>query len=759
MVGEDFMRMKPMLLVGCALAAAGAPAPVLAEDGMAGAADAQALPAPGESEEARDIIVTGRLTFRNRTEDVNPVLSYDLEYFQRFEPVSVGEMLKRVPGVTFTSDVLEYDGAQIRGLPPGFTNILINGRRAPGGEADRSFFVDRLPAELVERIELVRAPRADQPSDGVAGTINVITKESATFQGGFLRAGALLNQDGGVRPSAAAAYAGTIGQASFWAALNYQERRNPKKKVSYRFGDEVPLDADETHPEFDNAELQDDTRDGTDISGNFEISSPIGAGQVRLSGLFVDTDRNEDETSITFEGAELELDEVEIQRERISQQTYGLTLDGELPVGPGELGFAAGWSAFRENTDVQTDEGDTLEEAELAGTESLDIDDEEYSGTLSYRFGSDPWQLKLGVDLLRKERDGANLVFEIDDGELEEETPPGSIFTIRETRYDPYARLTLDPTPGLTVDAGLRYEITRRRTASDGGVAEFDQESLNPSLHLRWAPSASNQFRASIARTVRRPDYDLISPYRQEENPGDEDELIGNPALRNQRAWGVDVGYERRIGTNGIFGVNLFYRDITDLIELVATGEDPLNGEPGNVFQPRNIGDGTMWGVEVDLSTPLDFIGLPDTGIFANYTYLDSETTDPFTGQERRFNNQPHHLYNVGFIQTVQALDASFGASLSGRSEAVESVFDETVELRYTPDLEAFVERRFGRNVVVRLSAQNLLNRTKREIFRKYDGDSFEEILENRAAGDIDEFELERERSGRLFQATVRVAF
>ncbi|WP_165357488.1 TonB-dependent siderophore receptor [Sphingosinicella sp. CPCC 101087] len=753
------MRMKPMLLVGCALAAAGAPAPVLAEDGMTDAADAQALPAPGEAEEARDIIVTGRLTFRNRTEDVNPVLSYDLEYFQRFEPVSVGEMLKRVPGVTFTSDVLEYDGAQIRGLPPGFTNILINGRRAPGGEADRSFFVDRIPAELVERIELVRAPRADQPSDGVAGTINVITKESATFQGGFLRAGALLNQDGGVRPSAAAAYAGTIGQASFWAALNYQERRNPKKKVSYRFGDEVPLDADETNPEFDNIELQDDTRDGTDISGNFEISSPVGAGQVRLSGLFVDTDRNEDETSITYEGAELELDEVEIQRERISQQTYGLTFDGELPVGPGELGFAAGWSAFRENTDVEIDEGDTLEEAELAGTESLDIDDEEYSGTLSYRFGSDPWQLKLGVDLLRKERDGANRVFEMDDGELEEETPPGSIFTIRETRYDPYARLTLDPAPGLTLDAGLRYEITRRRTASDGGVAEFDQESLNPSLHLRWAPSASNQFRASIARTVRRPDYDLISPYRQEENPGDEDELVGNPALRNQRAWGVDVGYERRVGTNGIFGINLFYRDITDLIELVATGEDPLNGEPGNVFQPRNIGDGAMWGVEVDLSTPLDFIGLPDTGIFANYTYLDSETTDPFTGQERRFNNQPHHLYNVGFIQTVRTLDASFGASLSGRSDAVESNFDETVELHYTPDLEAFVERRFGRNVVVRLSAQNLLNRTKREIFRKYDGDSFEDVLANRAAGDIDEFELERERSGRLFQATVRVAF
>src|SRR3546814_1474009 len=148
-------------------------------------------------------------------------------------------MLKRVPGVTFTSDVLEYDGVQMRGLPSGFTQVLINGRRAPAGEADGAFFVDRLPAELVERIEIVRAPRAAQPSEGVAGTLNVITEESVSFDGGFAKAGLLINEDGSVRPSAALASAGNIGEAtSIWAGFNYQERRNPKKKVSYRRSEE-----------------------------------------------------------------------------------------------------------------------------------------------------------------------------------------------------------------------------------------------------------------------------------------------------------------------------------------------------------------------------------------------------------------------------------------------------------------------------------------------------------------------------------------
>lgn len=751
------MNVKRLALLGSALSMLTTPA--FAQDASTEAADA----APVDS---REIIVTGQLFFRNRTSDVNPVLSYDLEYFQRFEPVSVGEMLKRVPGVTFTSDVLEYDGVQMRGLPPGFTSVLINGRRPPGAEADGSFFVDRIPAELVERIEIIRSPRADQPSDGIAGVLNVITKEGASFNGGSLRAGALINEDGGVRPSAAAAYAGTIGQTSFWLGLNYQERRNPKDKVSLRFGDIVPNNAGITDPEFDNTELQEDTRDGRDISGNFEITTPIGAGGLlRFNGLFVDTDRDEDETSLTFEGPDLDDDGVEIQRERISQQTYGLGLDGRLPLAGGELGFAAGWSGFRENTDTEVDEGDTVAEAELEEGQLLDTEDNEYTGTLSYTFGPSSARFKFGIDLLRKERDGTLDTFDFADGEPDPDSLINNIYAIRENRYSPYARLTLEPVENLTVDAGLRYEITRRTITgryinADEGLDETSQdryntENLNPSLHIRYAPTATDQFRVSVARTVRRPDYDLISPITLPETPGDDDQTTGNPRLRNQTAWGIDVGYERRLPGNGIVGVNAFYRDINNLIELVPVE----NLEDGNRYTPRNIGDGRVWGIEFDLSTPLGFIGLPDTGFFANYTWLDSETTDPFTGEERRFNNQPHHVYNVGFIQNLRSINSSFGVTVSGRSEAVESNFDETVRLRYTPDLEAFVEHRFGRNFLIRLSAQNLLNRTKREFFTKFDGDSFEEILENRAAGDVDEYEIERERSGRLFQVTLRAAF
>ncbi|MDG2523133.1 TonB-dependent receptor [Caulobacter segnis] len=701
------------------------------------------------------VIVTGDIAFRNRTSDPNPVLSYDLEYFQRFEPISVGEMLKRVPGVTFTSDVLEFDGVSMRGLPPGYTQILINGRRAPGGESDRSFFVDRIPAELVERIEIIRSPRADQPSEGVAGSLNVILKEGAQLQGGFVKAGALINEDGKVRPSGAIAYAGSSGDTSYWAALNYQGRRNPKKKTSWRY--------DGTFSELDNIERQDDTRDGVDISANGEVTHRFDGGRIRVNGLIVDTDRDEDETSLTYVdaggGRFTELDEAEVQAERISQQTYQLSADGKFDLAGGTLELNVGWNGYREDTTSRVTAGGDLDDLELDEVVGLDITDDEYTGSAAYTWGFSNGKLKAGVDVLRKVRDGAEVEFEVDDGAVGDPDPaPGAIYKIEETRIDPFVRYTYTPNDQWTIDAGLRVENTDRDVTSDAGNVSYSKASWNPSLHLTYAPNSTDQFRASIARTVRRADYDLLKPYLAEEEPTDEDDLRGNPELANESSWGLDVGYEHRIGAQGIVGVNFFYRDVSDLIELVGTNEVSSSGD-GRIYEPRNIGSGETWGFEVDFSAPLTRFGLPDTGLFANYTYMDSKVKDPFTGEDRRFTNQPHHVYNVGFIHTVRQYGVSFGASAYSRSAGYESAMDETIKVAYTADMEAFIEKRIGDNVVVRLAGMNLLDKKKKETFRKYDGDSVEEILENRANGDIDEGELESERSGALYQVTLRVAF
>lgn len=182
--------MKIKLLMGAALAPLAFAAPAFAADEIAPQQTAQTPVTALE-----EVVVTGEPAMRNRTDDVVPTLSYDLDYFQRFEPLTAGDALKRVPSVTFLSDVLESDGVRMRGLDSAYTQILINGERVPGANLDRSFFVDRIPAELIERVEVVRSSSANRSGDAVAGAINIVLRDALSLDGGYIRLGALHWED------------------------------------------------------------------------------------------------------------------------------------------------------------------------------------------------------------------------------------------------------------------------------------------------------------------------------------------------------------------------------------------------------------------------------------------------------------------------------------------------------------------------------------------------------------------------------------
>ena len=208
------------------------------------------------------------------------------------------------------------------------------------------------------------------------------------------------------------------------------------------------------------------------------------------------------------------------------------------------------------------------------------------------------------------------------------------------------------------------------------------------------------------------------------------------------------------LGAKGIFGMNLFYRDIKDLVELANTGLPGSEDDPSNrawIFQPRNTGDGQVWGAEFDLSTPLSGMGLDDTGVFVNYTWLDSEISDEFG--KRRFNNQSNYVYNVGFIQELPTLAASFGVTFRKQGDAKSRVIGEEVVTSYDGDLEAFIEKRIGKAWAVRLTGINLLDQSKDEVFDKFS------TVQDQINRDYDEYELETETGGRAVQLIVRLQY
>jgi outer membrane receptor protein involved in Fe transport len=262
---------------------------------------------------------------------------------------------------------------------------------------------------------------------------------------------------------------------------------------------------------------------------------------------------------------------------------------------------------------------------------------------------------------------------------------------------------------------------------------------------------------ASVARTVRRPDFDLIAPYEIEEEPADEDVLRGNSQLDPELAWGLDVGYELPLGERGIAGLNVFYRDIADVIELVSTGEATTAG--GLVYTAENVGDGETWGVELDLSTTLTTFDLEQTGVFLNAAWLDSSIDDRILGGSRKFQNQPDYVFNVGVIQNLPAWQAAFGLNYRQQGDAEQVVLGEIRETSYDGDFELFLEKRWGKTWVVRFTAANLLDLEKKEVIYSFDGDSAQAIVDAMRSGDIDEIEIEQETSGPVLQLVLRAQF
>jgi outer membrane receptor protein involved in Fe transport len=750
--------MKFALLLGAALAP-------LAFAGSAFAQSGPAIdPQNGPVTALDEVIVTGEPAMRNRTDDVVPTLSYDLEYFQRFEPLTAGDALKRVPSVTFLSDVLESDGVRIRGLDSAYTQILINGERVPGANLDRSFFVDRIPAELIERVEVVRSSSANRSGDAVAGAINIVLRDALSLDGGYLRLGAINFPDseyGQWGGTYGAVWGGQVGPGRLLIGGNIQDRRNPKAKFSQRF--------DEPGGELDNTEVQTDVRDGTDYSANASYDVEVAGGNLQLSGLFVRTDRVQDENSIEYiEGIETaaNIDTINANPLDIQTDNWAVNTRYERAMLGGETTFRLGYAAI-DDQQVESETEFAVEDEVIEGEITrTDITDEEVQAALEHKLDLNGMELEFGVQYSDKTRDTA--IFAAD-AEAEGETAfrpllpsefgdfeaiDGGVSTIEETRIDPYVMLSGE-TGAVKWEAGLRYETTDttiidETVAAAERVNDKDYGILLPSASARFQLTETDRIVGSVARTVRRPNFNFISPALLEGEYGDND-FRGNPELEPETAWGIDLGYERRLGRRGVFGVNVFYRDITDLIEITSTGE-PSEEEPDAlILTAENVGDGQVWGIEFDLSTPLDFVGMPNTGVFLNYSWLDS-SVDDFLG-ERRFNSQSDYVVNVGFTHDIPTWGAAFGATYRKQGDAEGRIAAEEVLTSYGADLEVFLEKRVASNIVVRLTGSNLLDSSKDEVFDKFN------TIEDQINRDYDEYEIESEKAGPVYQLVMRVAF
>lgn len=293
--------------------------------------------------------------------------------------------------------------------------------------------------------------------------------------------------------------------------------------------------------------------------------------------------------------------------------------------------------------------------------------------TKSYQFKGENAKLSFGASHVYKERDYEILFFDIQffanqswpnadpaivlNPENIFPNTPNSIYyqsgnndpnpnaynsTINNTAF--YVSNEFTPFTKLKAILGLRAEnYVQRHTGRDQRFASGDIENgrnldnevvldnldLFPTVNLIYALGSEQNLRVAYARTIARPSFKELS-FAQIIDPITN--RIFNGSLFSYSDWSgqlvptdvnnFDLRWELFQEGGQLFSVSGFYKQFNNPIELVRIPEQQTSTE----FQPRNVGNGQLFGAELEIRKNLAFLSdrLRRFSFSGNFTIVES---------------------------------------------------------------------------------------------------------------------------------------
>lgn len=98
----------------------------------------------------------------------------------KFPDGNAAEALRRVPGVSLEIDQSEGRFVVIRGLDASLNNVTLNGQQvgSPAEQGRRGLSMDSVPADLISRLEVIKAVTPDRDHNSIGGTVNIVTQSA-----------------------------------------------------------------------------------------------------------------------------------------------------------------------------------------------------------------------------------------------------------------------------------------------------------------------------------------------------------------------------------------------------------------------------------------------------------------------------------------------------------------------------------------------------------------------------------------------------
>ena len=514
---------------------------------------------------------------------------------------TVSDVLDNVPSVS-----VDVEGnVALRGNEN--VRILIDGKPSGLVGLSSNEALRQLPAEAIEKVEVITSPSARYDAEGTAGILNIILRRSK-LQG---LNGAITTNLGYPK---SAGISGNInfrtGDFNFFTTSGYRYREAPGNAyTSTRYFNEVydeDLDLiidnpdtflDETR-EFDRLRKGFNSNIGVEWYVN-KTSSIIASVLLRQSDNESNTTNNIfqiDENGI--ESRSLRFDP-ELEDDKTSQ--YSINYDKKFNNDGHRLTFDFQYEdSTEEENSIITQDGLNEEKVQTLEDQERILLQTDYVLPLGEKS-----QFEFGYRGNFNELNTDYLVEDFEDGVFEPNTDLSNNLMYKEKINAVYSQFG-SKVNKFSYLLGLRLETTKinidQLTSGDNKVKTY--QSLFPTINLGYELNEKQSITLGYNRRIRRPRSRFINPFPSRSSATNL--FQGNPDIDPSLSNGIDLGYLNRLGKLTL-NSSIYYQHATDVFTFISedTGETTtLNGQEVPVIRrtPINLSSNDRYGFEFTIT-------------------------------------------------------------------------------------------------------------------------------------------------------------
>ncbi len=583
------------------------------------------------------------MSAEKHTTSADDTILFPAIFFDKYQPNTALDMVNQLPG--FKID----DGSGERGFSSSSGNVLIDGRRPTVKQDQPSDILDRIPADKVGRLEVLRGADAEQEVQGQVEVVNVVLKTDGAAATRWEA------QTGKYQGIDSIPVNGKVSVSDQWQEVEYNAGLQANRIVRPDRGTESIFDEDDKPSRLTNDKQ---LVTGFNINSNLNGVTNLMNTQVHFNTKLGYRDANDEFRSNYANDNLLAANPYEIlneDRERI-QMEFGLNFERELiPDLSGKfiLLYTREDETSLDNQQRFDTEGDL---SRVRGKDIENIENEFIARSEYYWTGFANHSPKFSMEYAYNTLSNHEIETRGIGENIDTIFVPGANTTIKENRGD----LKIDESwsiANLELEIGLGAEVSQIKQTGDTNLSRSFFYT-KPSLLLSYSPNETSQIRLNFQRRVGQLDFD---DFVSDTVFADDEIIPGNPNLRPETTWIGSLSYEHRFNEIGVIKITAFHHwisDVEDLLPLTETEE-----------APGNIGSGRRWGVELESTLPLDAVGINNSRFDIQLYWQDSTVVDPVTGETRKLSSVGGNYFNRNSF----AGDVDYQASVDFRQDLIKS--------------------------------------------------------------------------------------